>query len=129
MSRLAEALIKKLDEEAQELSTYDRGRIEAVSRSLKKRGELMVGAWIAAEMKSAGFEKTFSLLEESPDIFPAWKQIVQQLQIIGKQVHDARLVAICQVHGLSHVLTFNSGHFQSLAPATSGLTIVEPRNV
>lgn len=46
MSRLAEALIKKLDEEAQELSTYDRGRIEAVSRSLKKRGELMVGAWI-----------------------------------------------------------------------------------
>jgi ATP-dependent DNA helicase DinG len=46
MTKLAEVLAKKLDDEAAELSTYDRGRIEAVSRSLKKRGELMVGAWI-----------------------------------------------------------------------------------
>ena len=46
MAKLAEALAKKLDDEAQDLSTYDRGRIEAVSRSLKKRGELMVGGWI-----------------------------------------------------------------------------------
>jgi ATP-dependent DNA helicase DinG len=46
MSKLAEVLAKKLDDEASELSTYDRGRIEAVSRSLKKRGELMVGGWI-----------------------------------------------------------------------------------
>ncbi len=82
-----------------------------------------------ADIQSTDFEMTFSLLDESPDIFLAWKQIVQRLAIIGKQVHDARLVAICQVHGLSHVLTFNSGHFQRLATATPGLIIVEPRNV
>ena len=45
MALLANGLAKKLDTEAEELSTYDRGRIEAVSRSLKRRGELMVGSW------------------------------------------------------------------------------------
>jgi ATP-dependent DNA helicase DinG len=47
MGRLATALANKLDDEAAELSTYERGRIEAMSRSLKRRGELMVGAWTA----------------------------------------------------------------------------------
>ncbi len=46
MALLAAGLAKKLDTEAEELSTHDRGRIEAVSRSLKRRGELMVGSWI-----------------------------------------------------------------------------------
>ncbi len=46
MAMLANGLAKKLDTEAEELSTHDRGRIEAVSRSLKRRGELMVGSWI-----------------------------------------------------------------------------------
>lgn len=46
MSALAAALAKKLDSEATELSTQDRGRIEAAARSLKRRGDLMIGGWI-----------------------------------------------------------------------------------
>ncbi len=38
MTALANALAKKLDDQAEELSTHDRGRLEAVSRSLKRRG-------------------------------------------------------------------------------------------
>lgn len=44
---LANRLAKKLDENADELSSADRGRLEAVSRSLRKRGELVVGGWIS----------------------------------------------------------------------------------
>src|SRR5260370_29888247 len=51
----------------------------------------------AAEAQAAGFEATFPLLAETPHIFPAWKTLVGSLGVIGKQVHDARLVAIC--HG------------------------------
>ncbi len=47
MTALANLLLKKLDGEADELSTADRGRIEAVARSLKRRGELMLGGWIS----------------------------------------------------------------------------------
>jgi ATP-dependent DNA helicase DinG len=68
MTRLAEALAKKLDDEAQELSTYDRGRIEAVSRSLKKRGELMVGGWI---------DMLARLLETKNPLFVEWFAIDQ----------------------------------------------------
>src|SRR5438132_1618847 len=39
------------------------------------------------------FEATFPLLGETADIYPAWKAIVTGLSVIGKQVHDARLVA------------------------------------
>jgi ATP-dependent DNA helicase DinG len=46
MARLASALAQKLDDEAAELNANERGRIEALSRSLKRRGELMVGGWI-----------------------------------------------------------------------------------
>ena len=47
MAKLAAKLAAKLDDEAAELSTSERGRIEAMSRSLKRRGELMVGGWLA----------------------------------------------------------------------------------
>jgi ATP-dependent DNA helicase DinG len=47
MERLAKALAAKLDDEAAELSSTERGRIEAMSRSLRRRGELMLGGWLA----------------------------------------------------------------------------------
>ena len=47
MTALANLLLKKLDDEASELVSADRGRIEAIARGLKRRGELMVGSWVS----------------------------------------------------------------------------------
>jgi hypothetical protein len=82
-----------------------------------------------AEAKAAGFETTFPLLPETPDIFPRWKAMVESLAIIGKQVHDARLVAVCHVHGVSCLLTFNVPHFARLASFGAGLAVVDPISV
>src|SRR5690242_17572772 len=68
-----------------------------------------------AEAKAAVFEGAFPLLTESPDIYPAWKALVGALAIIGKRVHDARLVAVCHVHAVAHILTFNVSHFVGMA--------------
>jgi ATP-dependent DNA helicase DinG len=46
MERLAKLLASKLDDEAAELNSAERGRIEALSRSLRRRGELMLGGWV-----------------------------------------------------------------------------------
>ena len=81
------------------------------------------------EAKAAGFEAQFSLLPETPDIFPAWKAIVAALGVIGKQVHDARLVAVCHAHRVSHLLTFNVAHFTRLAAAGPPLTVLDPASV
>src|ERR1700722_15372628 len=48
---------------------------------------------IDAEKHAATFEAKFTLLADTPDIFAAWKGLVGALGVIGKQVHDARLIA------------------------------------
>src|SRR4051794_15693147 len=70
---------------------------------------------IDTEAHATAFEAMFPLLPETPAIYPAWKSLVGVLGVIGKQVQDARLVAVCHVHSLTHVLTFNGAHFLRLA--------------
>jgi predicted nucleic acid-binding protein len=83
----------------------------------------------AAEAIAAGFEALFPLLPETPDIFPAWKALVAVVGVIAKQVHDARLVAVCHVHHVSHILTFNAAHFAPLAGFGPGVLVVHPASV
>jgi predicted nucleic acid-binding protein len=80
----------------------------------------------AVEILSETFEAAFPLLDETPDIYPAWKAIVIGLGLIGKQVHDARLVAVCHVHGVSHLLTFNVAHFVRMSKFGMGIVVVDP---
>lgn len=80
------------------------------------------------EQKAAIFEMVFPLLPETPDIFPVWKTLVQSAGVIGKQVHDARLVAICHVYGITHVLTFNIRHFTRFASYSPGLMVIDPNS-
>ncbi len=81
---------------------------------------------VDAEAKAAVFEATFPLLPETPDIYPAWKALVGGLGVIGKQVHDARLVAVCHVHAVTHLLTFNVLHFARMAGFGPGVVVVDP---
>ncbi|MFO1088482.1 MAG: ATP-dependent DNA helicase [Hyphomicrobiales bacterium] len=46
MALLARHLVQKLDQEASTLNTSERVRLEAISRSLKRRSELMVEGWV-----------------------------------------------------------------------------------
>lgn len=48
----------------------------------------------AASSIAATLEVSFPLLEETPAVYPAWRVSVEALSVIGKQVHDARLVAV-----------------------------------
>jgi predicted nucleic acid-binding protein len=101
-------------------------------RNLATRPKAVNGLGLSvadAEAKAAVFEGAFPLLAETPDIYPAWKALVAVLGIIGKQVHDARLVAVCHVHAVTHLLTFNVGHFVRMATSAPGLVVVDPTTV
>jgi ATP-dependent DNA helicase DinG len=78
MSALANMLVRRLDTEAEDLSSNDRGRIEAIARSLKRRGELMLGGWI---------EMLGRLLAERNPLFVEWFDIEQAF---GRE-HDVGL--------------------------------------
>jgi len=84
---------------------------------------------VDTEALAAGFEAAFPLVEDTSDIYPAWKGVVAGLGIIGKQVHDARLVAVCHAHAITHLLTFNVADFVRMAQFGPGLVIVDPASV
>ncbi|NJO48758.1 MAG: type II toxin-antitoxin system VapC family toxin [Leptolyngbyaceae cyanobacterium RM2_2_4] len=67
----------------------------------------------------------FPQLEETPQIFSLWLNLVTTYQIKGKRVHDARLVAVMQAHAITHLLTFNPGDFSNI----DNITIVHPQSV
>jgi hypothetical protein len=84
---------------------------------------------VDAEAEAAGFEAAFPVLPETPDIYPAWKALVGALGIIGKQVHDARLIAVCHVHAVTNVLTLNVADFSRMAGFGPGVVVVDPATV
>lgn len=61
----------------------------------------------------------FPLLEESPQIFSHWLNLVTTNQVMGKRTHDARLVAAMLAHGITYILTFNSSDFAGIASITT----------
>jgi predicted nucleic acid-binding protein len=64
----------------------------------------------------------FPLLDDMPDIFPLWRNLTVAHGVRGKQVHDARLVAVMQFHGVDHILTFNVSDFRRF----TGIVAVHP---
>ncbi len=101
-------------------------------RNVATRPKIANGAGlpiVEAETHAGTFEAKFPLLVETPDIYPAWKALVGALGVIGKQVHDARLVAVCHAHAVTHLLTFNVTHFVRLAGFGPGVVVVDPATV
>ena len=89
-----------------------------------------------AEMNGLGFsqeeileevnsiENLLTLLPDIPAIYPVWKRIVQDHDVQGVKVYDARLVAVMSVYAIDSVLTFNVadfkryGNINTVQPAT-----------
>lgn len=70
-------------------------------------------------------ESFFPLILDTPAIYAEWKRLVIAHAIEGKQVHDTRIVAAMNVHGITHILTYNKGHFVRFA----GIIVVSPSEV
>ncbi len=59
----------------------------------------------------AQIRRQFRVLADTAEIFERWLELVSSGRFSGKRVHDARLVAIMQAHGVRHLLTFNAEDF------------------
>ncbi|GCL37932.1 hypothetical protein SR1949_30450 [Sphaerospermopsis reniformis] len=78
-----------------------------------------------AEEESEKLKKIFILELDTPQIFTEWESLVIKYQVMGKQVHDARLVAAMVAHNITHLLTFNVDDFKRF----SDIVVVDPRSV
>jgi len=70
-------------------------------------------------------KKIFILHLDRPAIFGEWESLIVKYQVMGKQVHDARLVAAMITHQITHILTFNIDDFKRF----SAIVVVDPRSV
>lgn len=78
-----------------------------------------------AEKLIPTFLQMFRLLKDEGSLFDAWLELVAKHQITGVHSHDARLAAAMQVHGISHLLTFNAKDFREFPH----ISILEPGTV
>lgn len=58
------------------------------------------------------FKRLFTFHDDEPNIFAEWENLVATHQVLGKNVHDARLVAAMIQHKITHLLTFNTKDFK-----------------
>jgi predicted nucleic acid-binding protein len=59
-----------------------------------------------------GLLDQFPLLPDTPAVFGEWLRLVTRHGVIGKQVHDTRLVAVLNTHQVDRLLTFNTADFK-----------------
>ncbi|MFO0847116.1 MAG: PIN domain-containing protein [Gemmataceae bacterium] len=78
-----------------------------------------------AEVRLRDVEQRFALLAEPPATYAVWRGMVVAHAVRGKQVHDARLAALMQTHGLTHILTLNGGDFARYP----GVVVIDPATV
>ncbi|MBI2298476.1 MAG: type II toxin-antitoxin system VapC family toxin [Armatimonadetes bacterium] len=69
---------------------------------------------LAAEI--ASFESGFKVLEDGPPVTAKLVELIQQVAVGGKQIHDANLVATMLVHGVSRLVTANGPDFRRFPP-------------
>jgi predicted nucleic acid-binding protein len=75
-----------------------------------------------ADNRAREIEDAFDLLPDFPAVHQVWRRLLVDHSVCGVQVHDARLVASMQVHGVGRILTFNTRDFARF----TGIEAVHP---
>lgn len=78
-----------------------------------------------AKQELANLKKHFVMLADSDTVLNEWERLVLRYGVIGKQAHDAHLVASMIVHGVTHLLTFNDADFTRYKE----ITVANPQTI
>ena len=70
-------------------------------------------------------ESGMTLLAESQKVYEEWRRLLIHHKVLGVQVHDARLAAVMNVNGITHILTLNPSDFARF----SGVNVLHPADV
>jgi predicted nucleic acid-binding protein len=79
------------------------------TRSVSNNGLALTHDLVLREVET--IERILTLLPDSPAMYTEWKRLVSTHKVSGVQVHDARLVAAMNVHGVRQLLTFDVEDF------------------
>jgi predicted nucleic acid-binding protein len=77
------------------------------------------------ERRAKVIESYLTFLPDSEAVHLEWRRLVVTYGVMGVKVHDARLVALMLVYGVTHILTFNTDDFKRF----SQITVVHPSEI
>ena len=92
------------------------------TRPVDSNGLGMSIQWASTQL--GRLKQFFAVLPESADTFPEWERLVVQYQVSGKKTHDTHLVAVMNVHRITHIMTFNGADFARYP----GISVIQPQN-
>ena len=121
--------IRKLRSSGNGLHVCSQSLIEfraAATRPASLNGLGVTSADATAEI--ARFLLAFPILPDNHTVFTMWRTLTDNAATLGKQNHDARMMAAATVHGCTHILTFNDTDFIRYA-SLSKVRAVKPTDV
>lgn len=71
------------------------------------------------------FENRFRVAEDNHQVTERLLQLMEQVAVGGKQIHDANIVATMQAYGVHQLLTHNTTDFERFAELIAVLPLVE----
>ena len=122
----AKEALKKLKKLGEELVLVAQNFYEfwvVATRSFADNGLGMSVSEAASELLR--LRNFFMVLGDTTTILSEWESLVTNYGVMGKNGHDARLVAAMKTHGITHLLTFNTKDFQRYG----NITIQSPQDV
>jgi predicted nucleic acid-binding protein len=67
-------------------------------------------------------ERFITVLKEPDSAYARWKVMVQKQNVLGRQVHDARIASVMTANRVKRILTLNEGDFARYAPEIVALS-------
>lgn len=80
----------------------------------------------AADKEAKLIEAQLDFVTDTGGIHEHWRRLVVQYGVSGRQVHDARLVAVMLTHGITRLLTYNVKDFQRYVAI---ITPIHPKDI
>jgi predicted nucleic acid-binding protein len=115
-----------LHQKGEDLCVVPQNFYEFWSVATRPRANNRLGLTVAeVQSEVARFKRFFIFLDDVPTIYAEWEKLVTFHAIIGKNVHDTRLVAAMTVHRITHLLTFNKQDFHRF----TSITVITPNEV
>lgn len=124
---LAVAVMQTLAKSGHELCVVPQNHYEfwvVATRPVANNGLGMSAAEAEKQLKRHA-QPLFRVLRDERAIYSHWRQLVNKYSVLGKNAHDARLVAAMMCHGVKHLLTFNTADFERFEE----ISLIHPQEV
>jgi predicted nucleic acid-binding protein len=81
----------------------------------------------AIKLLEDDIEPICAVIAETEEVYASLKRLIGKYSVTGKQVHDARLVAVMLTWHVDTILTLNERNFRRFQP--EGITIITPGSI